>query len=42
MSVMAISEIYVYNMALFYLIPFLASRADELVGDDERRKSEEQ
>lgn len=42
MSVMTISEIYVYNMALFYLIPFLASRADELVGDDERRKSEEQ
>lgn len=31
MSVMTVSEIYVYNMAMFYLFPFLASRVDELV-----------
>ncbi|MDO4243411.1 MAG: O-antigen ligase family protein [Actinomyces sp.] len=38
MSVMAVSEIYVYNMGLFFLIPFLASRAGELLPpDDERR-----
>lgn len=32
MSVMAVSEIYIYNMALFVLIPFLASRVAELTG----------
>ncbi|MDU0349608.1 O-antigen ligase family protein [Actinomyces sp. MRS3W] len=32
MSIMMVTEIYTYNMALFYLIPFLASRAGELVG----------
>ena len=36
MSVMSVSEIYVYNMGMFYLFPFLASRAQELVGDGGR------
>ena len=34
MSVMAVSEIYIYNMALFILIPFLASRVTELAGGE--------
>lgn len=36
MSVMSVSEIYVYNMGTFYLFPFLASRAEELLGDGGR------
>ena len=36
MSVMSVSEIYVYNMGMFYLLPFLASRLDELMDDGGR------
>ncbi|NDR53752.1 O-antigen ligase family protein [Actinomyces sp. 565] len=36
MSVMMVTEIYTYNMALFYLIPFLAARAEQLTGGAER------
>ena len=34
LSVMSVTEIYIYNMGLFHLIVFLASRAQELTGDD--------
>ncbi|WP_136313787.1 O-antigen ligase family protein [Actinomyces procaprae] len=39
MSIMMVTEIYTYNMALFYLIPFLGARAGRLTGSADHEGS---